>query len=78
MNVNMNPKLKKIVEALLISTSEPLTVKDMLKLFRRYEEQLADSKKTEIEEDDEENDDLGSFKKKDLEITKSDENPFCN
>ena len=64
----MNPKLKKIVEALLISTSEPLTVKDMLKLFRRYEEQLADSKKTEIEEGEEENDDLVSFKKKDLEM----------
>ena len=60
----MNPKLKKIVEALLISTSEPLTVKDILKLFRRYEEQLADSKKTEIEEEEEENEDLGSLKRR--------------
>ena len=64
----MNPKLKKIVEALLISTSEPLTVKDMLKLFSRYEEHLADLKKTGIEEGEEENEDLGSFKKKNLEI----------
>ena len=46
----MNPKLTKILEALLISTSEPLTVKDILKLFRKYEEQLLDSKKTEDEE----------------------------
>ena len=64
----MNPKLKKTIEALLISTSEPMTVKDILKLFRRYEEQLTDSKKTEIEEEEEENDDSGSFKKKDLEM----------
>ena len=56
----MNPKLKKIVEALLISTSEPLTVKDILKLFRKHEEQLVDAKKAEddaIEAEDEEEDD---------------------
>ena len=64
----MNPKLTKILEALLISTSEPLTVKDILKLFRKYEEQLLDSKKTEDEESEAENEDLGTVKKKDLEL----------
>lgn len=63
----MNPKLKKILEALLISTSEPLTVKDLLKLFHKYEEQLVDSQKTEDEDSEEESEDLGSVKKKDLE-----------
>ena len=65
----MNPKLKKIVEALLISTSEPLKVKDILKLFRRYEEQLEESLKTEIEGEEEENEALELVKKKDLEMT---------
>ena len=60
--------LKKIVEALLISTSEPLTVKDLLKLFHKYEEQLADSQKTDTEKEVEESEDLGSVKKKDLEM----------
>ena len=64
----MNPKLKKIVEALLISTSEPLRIKDILKLFRRYEEQLEDSIKTEIEGEVEENEALELVKKKDLEM----------
>ena len=64
----MNPKLKKIVEALLISTSEPLKVKDILKLFRRYEEQLEESIKTEIEGEEEENEALELVKKKDLEM----------
>lgn len=64
----MNPKLKKIVEALLISTSEPLKVKDILKLFRRYEEQLEESLKTEIEGEEEENEALELVKKKDLEM----------
>jgi len=64
----MNPKLKKIVEALLISTSEPLKVKDILKLFRRYEEQLEESLKTEIEGEEEENKALELVKKKDLEM----------
>jgi chromosome segregation and condensation protein ScpB len=63
----MNPKLKKIVEALLISTSEPLTVKDILKLFRKHEEQLVDAKKTEDDDIEPENEDLGSVTKKDLE-----------
>ena len=64
----MNPKLKKIVEALLISTSEPLRIKDILKLFHKYEEQLADSQKAEFVEEEDENKDLGSVKKKDLEM----------
>ena len=63
----MNPKLKKIVEALLISTSEPLTVKDILKLFRKHEEQLVDAKKTEDDDIEPENEGLGSVTKKDLE-----------
>ena len=64
----MNPKLKKIVEALLISTSEPLSIQDMLKLFRKYEEQLVDSKDSSDEEGEIENVNLGSIKKKDLEL----------
>ena len=68
----MNPKLKKIVEALLISTSEPLSIQDMLKLFRKYEEQLVDSKDSSDEEgeieNEEENVNLRSIKKKDLEL----------
>ena len=64
----MNPKLKKIVEALLISTSEPLKVNDILKVFRRYEEQLEESLKTEIEGEEEENEALELVKKKDLEM----------
>lgn len=64
----MNSKLKKILEALLISTSEPLSVKDMLMLFRQYEEQLVDSKNAEEEESEADVDDLGTVNKKDLEI----------
>ena len=64
----MNPKLTKILEALLISTSEPLTVKDILKLFRKYEEQLPDLKRSEDEEYEAEKEDLRKVKKKDLEL----------
>lgn len=64
----MNPKLTKILEALLISTSEPLTVKDILKLFRKYEEQLPDLKRTKDEEIEAEKEDLRKVKKKDLEL----------
>ena len=60
----MNPKLKKIVEALLISTSEPLAIKDILKLLSKHEEQLVDSKDDSEEEDEA----LGPVKKKDLEL----------
>ena len=63
----MNPKLKKIVEALLISTSEPLTVKDILKLFRKHDEQLVDAKKTEDDTIEAEDEDLGAVSKKDLD-----------
>ena len=43
----MNLDLKKTVEALLLSTSEPLSTKDLLGLFRKYLDQAFESKDTE-------------------------------
>ena len=45
----MNSDLKKTVEALLLSTSDPLSIKDLLVLFKKHQDQASES--TDPEED---------------------------
>ena len=36
----MEPDVKKILEALLLSTADPISLRDLVKLFNRYHEEL--------------------------------------
>lgn len=46
--------LKKTLEALLLSTSEPITLKDVVKIFARYHQELSEAMEDTKEEGDEE------------------------
>ena len=46
--------LKKTLEALLLSTSEPITLKDVVKIFARYHQELSEAMEDTKEECDEE------------------------
>lgn len=46
--------LKKTLEALLLSTAEPITLKDVLKIFARYHQELSEALKDAQEEESEE------------------------
>ena len=62
----MSLDLKKTVEALLMSTSDPLSLKDLLSVFQKYKEQL----EAEASAEDAGEDDLiltDTVKKNDLE-----------
>ena len=64
----MNINLKKIIEALLISTSEPLSIKDFVVLFSKYKNQIT-------ERVDSGNKDLNNFiglESKDIIVKKKD------
>ena len=39
----MEPDLKKILEALLLSTADPISVRDLVKLFARHHEELVEA-----------------------------------
>lgn len=41
--LTMEPDLKKILEALLLSTADPISMRDLVKLFARYDQELAQS-----------------------------------
>ena len=45
--------LKKTLEALLLSTSEPITLKDVVKIFARYHQELSEAMEDTKEEGDE-------------------------
>lgn len=49
----MELDLKKTLEALLLSTAEPITLKDLLKLFTRYRQELAEAVEAEEEGEEE-------------------------
>ena len=63
----MNLDLKKTVEALLISTSEPLTLKNLLSVFHKYQEAKVEEAST-LEADEDVSLDLGTVKKADVEM----------
>ena len=63
----MNLDLKKTVEALLISTSEPLTLKNLLSVFNKYQEAKVEEACT-LEADEVVSLDLGTVKKTDVEM----------
>lgn len=46
--------LRKTIEALLLSTAEPITLKDVVKIFARYQQDLADAAEAAGEEESDE------------------------
>lgn len=48
----MDFDLKKTLEALLLSTAEPITLKDVVKIFARYHEEMAEAADISKEEED--------------------------
>ena len=49
----MEPDVKKILEALLLSTADPISLRDLVKLFNRYHEELLAAISDEGDEEDE-------------------------
>ncbi|MEN8733807.1 MAG: SMC-Scp complex subunit ScpB [Lentimonas sp.] len=49
----MELDLKKTLEALLLSTAEPITLKDLLKLFTRYHQEMLEAAEAEQEDEEE-------------------------
>lgn len=47
----MDFDLKKTLEALLLSTAEPITLKDVVKIFARYHEELAEVAETQSDDE---------------------------
>lgn len=59
----MELDLKKTLEALLLSTAEPITLKDMVKLFTRYHQEMMEAAEAEDDEESAEDEDSAELPK---------------